>query len=76
MSCQTCEQDPCTCQKQLQAETHWIVRHCTTPGCFTAIRERVGQLGEPTCKWCQSGESHAMKGRPSVDPRVQGIEVP
>lgn len=72
MKCLRCASDPCACQKQLRASATWIVQSCATPRCFTAIRVKAGdQQDNPVCKWCQSGESHAMNGRAAVDVRLK-----
>jgi len=76
MSCFRCEQDPCTCQQQLEAKPHWLVTHCATPGCFTAIRMKLGHVeAAPICTWCLAGESHAALGKPAVDERLKEVKV-
>jgi hypothetical protein len=58
MSCQLCEQEPCTCQKTLSPAPHlWIIQHCPRAGCTSAIRSRHG-LPELAfvCKWCNAKE--------------------
>lgn len=61
MRCETCEQDPCTCQKKL-GKPSWIVTHCVTPGCGVAIRYRADQgLLTALCKWCQAGKAYYVR---------------
>ena len=60
MLCVECENDPCTCQRQLVCPSDWINQTCSTPGCTVIIRSRIGQQdpGSPVCKWCLEGKSY------------------
>lgn len=61
--CQLCEQFPCQCEKKTRADD-WLIQHCSTPGCETAIRVRADQsLTHPICTWCDRNVSHATKPR-------------
>lgn len=83
MTCFECAKEitsyPCACgyrPKALEAQQQWIVRHCHTPGCFTAIREKLGRQSiDPICKWCMRGESYAMNNKLAVDVRLRGVEI-
>lgn len=74
MICRECENKigayPCACgyrPKELHGQIY-LIQHCSTLGCFTAIRVKAGhQDATPLCKWCTTGESHAMNGHPDVD---------
>jgi hypothetical protein len=33
--------------------SEWLVRYCANQECRVRIRERVGEPGAATCKWCQ-----------------------
>lgn len=60
MICGRCEREfqgpVCSCGwKPTPAKgiSAWVIQHCVTPGCSTAIRVRVGHtLSTPICKWC------------------------
>lgn len=69
--CRQCEQFPCQCDQRGHA-TNWLIQHCATPGCFTAIRVRAEHsLVTPICKWCDQDLSHAKHGKPAVDIRLK-----
>lgn len=52
----------------------WVIRDCSTPGCFTIIREAIGnQTQIPLCKWCQRGVSHAKNGHAAIDIRLKQV---
>lgn len=58
-TCQTCEQEPCTCTRPLNQPHLWVIQHCTRAGCRTAIRSRHGLTDtELVCKWCQATALH------------------
>jgi hypothetical protein len=61
MSCQTCEQDPCTCQKSPTKTPHlWIIQHCIRPGCSSAIPSHDGlPESELICKWCRAKDEQS-----------------
>lgn len=43
----------------------WIIQHCSTQGCESAIRVPADQtLAYPICKWCDQHVSHATQERP------------
>ena len=73
MYCNTCESNPCTC-RTTRAIQAWVLRDCGTPGCFTMVRESIGnQTQVPVCRWCQRGMSHATLGKPAVDIRLRHV---
>lgn len=63
MICPDCDReitgDRCLCGYEKYAGSTgdgvpWLIHHCATPGCNTAIRTRFNQpLSNPLCKWCQ-----------------------
>jgi hypothetical protein len=53
-------------------QTDWIVMHCATQGCFTAIRMKLGaHEAHSICRWCVAGESHTLRSKPAVDIRLR-----
>ena len=64
MFCPSCHHDPCTCMPVSKPIHTWIVAYCTTPGCGSRIRYRDDQnIGDPRCKWCQSGTAYYTQDR-------------
>lgn len=72
MTCYTCEQDPCTCQKALGVPTQWLIQHCSVPGCEVAIRVQAGKQAStnPICKWHQAGTAYYTKPGGSREPAI------
>lgn len=70
MICDTCDSDPCTCQRSLTAPKQvWLIQYCTTPGCEVAIRTKIEEpLVHPICKWCQSGTAYNTRPHPAIHP--------
>jgi len=62
MTCSVCELDPCLCERKSQPAA-WIHQTCTTPGCSTVIRSRVGsQPDTPVCRRCSQPEEPILTG--------------
>lgn len=53
--CKEIQQYPCACGYEPKGPTgqRWLIQHCTTAGCQSAIRMGIGsQEAHPVCKWC------------------------
>jgi hypothetical protein len=56
MWCDSCESDPCRCQRKLivQTQRQFVIQHCTACQ-ITAVRVPIAHtLTEPICKWCEA----------------------
>ena len=79
MWCNSCESDPCTCQRQLtvvKPGPDWLIQFCSVAGCQSTIRVLPGhqEIGPPTCKWHQQHRAYNHRdGLPMVQndsPRI------
>ncbi len=54
--CKAIDAYPCACGARPKGPSgaSFLIQHCTTAGCMSAIRVRVGQQeAGPVCKWCE-----------------------
>ena len=64
MICDTCEQEPCTCQPT--QSIYYYFKECATPQCCGIVGARIGQpIDPPICKWCQAGTAY-YSGKPGA----------
>lgn len=57
MTCQTCEQWPCTCTLDQKPRRHWLIQTCPEPGCTVQLRSLLGHA-VTTCRWHQTGTAY------------------